>query len=213
MKTFLIIYNKNTKQLIDEYEEIDNPNTTFNNWFFESNISFEVFQNIIAFYFIGSVNKEDRRSGVITFDGINKKLIFNENPLYLVLNEEGVNYVRQSDQNILWDDKYNNYVLVPEDLDELDDEDSYTIVLPLEVVIPSMDAFLEAKTKYHFFISKKGKLFNSEVGTPLKYKSFYKKCKVCGNITLFKIDDMLEGKNVNCIKCNVLVDTKSKKMN
>ena len=208
MKTFLIIYNKNTKQLIDEYEEIDNPNTTFNNWFFESNISFEVFQNIIAFYFIGSVNKEDRRSGVITFDGINKKLIFNENPLYLVLNEEGVNYVRQSDQNILWDDKYNNYVLVPEDLEELDDEDSYTIVLPLEVVIPSMDAFLEAKTKYHFFISKKGKYFNSEVGTPLKYKSFYKKCKVCGNTTVLKIDDMLEGKKVNCVKCNVPVKTK-----
>lgn len=209
MKTFLMIYNQKTKQLIDEYEERNDIRNTFNNWFFESDIAFDLFENLIAFYFIGSVNIEDRKSGVITFDKVNRKLVIVENPLYLIFNEDGLNFIHHSDQNILWDDEYNNYFLSTEKLDETDEDDSFDFVLYLDVVIPLMDAFFEAKTKYHFFISQKGKYFHSSDTKPLKYKSFYKKCKACGNITVLKIDDMLEGKKVNCVKCNFLVKTKT----
>lgn len=65
MKTFLMIYNENTKELIDEYEETNDPQTTFNNWYLESDVSFEVFQNSIAFYFIGSVNIKEN---LVLFD-------------------------------------------------------------------------------------------------------------------------------------------------
>jgi hypothetical protein len=213
MKTFLMIYNENTKELIDEYEEINGPQTTFNSWYLESDVSFEVFQNIIAFYFIGSDKKEIRKSGVIRYDKVNQKLIFTENPFYLIFNDEGLNYVHNSENNILWDDKYNNYVLAPENLKEVDEDELFAFALPLEVVIPSMDAFLEAKTKYHFFISEKGKYLQTNVDKPLKYKSFYKKCKICNRTTVLSIDDMLDGKKFNCRKCNELSKTEIKKMN
>ena len=90
-------------------------------------------------------------------------------------------------------------------MNEIDADDS----LPIDVMIPSMDAFFEVEIEYDYYISQKEKPFCKVDARPIKHKSFYKKCKVCGNITLLNIDDMLEGKKVKCVKCNVLAKTKT----
>lgn len=208
MKTFLMIYNENTKELIDEYEETNDPQTTFNNWYLESDVSFEVFQNSIAFYFIGSVNIEERKSGFIRYDAIKSKLVVKKSILYLTFSDEGLNVIYHRHQNIIWDDKSNNYLLAPDGVEEMDEDELYDFTLPLDILMPNLDAFLEVKRKYHLFVTQNGRNFRRLDTKPLKYKSFYKKCKVCGNITVLKIDDMLEGKKVNCVKCNVSVKTK-----
>ena len=209
MKTFLMIYDENTKELIDEYEEINDPQITFNNWYLESDISFEVFQNLIAFYFIGSIKTEDRKSGFIRYDVMNRKLVVKKSILYHTFYDEGLNVVYHRHRNIIWDDKSNNYLLAPGGIEEIDEDELYDFTLPLDILIPNLDAFLEVKRKYHLFITQNGRNFRRLDTKPLKYKSFYKKCKVCGNITLLNIDDMLEGKKVSCVKCNVLVKSKT----
>ena len=88
-----MIYNENTKELIDEYEETNDPQTTFNNCYLESDVSFEVFQNSIAFYFIGSVNIEERKSGFIRYDAIKSKLVVKKSILYLTFSDEGLNVI------------------------------------------------------------------------------------------------------------------------
>lgn len=208
MKTFLMIYDKNNKKLFDEYEERNDPQTTFNNWFLESDISYDLLKKLVAFFYIGSARKEDRKSGVIKFDPINGKLEFIESPLYFNYYEDGLNFIYYRHQKIMWDDNGNTYLLVPENSDDFDEDELFNLSIPLESLMPSMDAFLEVKKKYHFFISQKGRNILRVDSKPFKYKSFYKKCKVCGNITVLKIDDMLEGKKVNCLKCNVPVKTK-----
>ena len=199
MKTFLMIYDENTKELIDEYEEINDPQTTFNNWYIESDVSFEAFKNIIAFYFIGSVNEEDRKSGVIKFAKVKSKPVTIEMPLYFTLNDDGLNFIYHRNQNILWDDIDNCYLLAPDIIN--DDDELIEFLQPIDVLIPSMDAFFEVKIKYHFFISQRGRNFRRVIAMPLKYKSFYKKCKICKNITVLNINDMIHGKKVNCKKC------------
>ena len=209
MKTFLMIYDENTKELIDEYEEINDPQITFNNWYLESDVSFEVFQNLIVFYFIGSIKIEDRKSGFIRYDVMNRKLVVKKSILYHTFYDEGLNVIYHRHRNIIWDDKSNNYLLAPGGIEEIDEDELYDFTLPLDILIPNLDAFLEVKRKYHLFITQNGRNFRRLDTKPLKYKSFYKKCKVCGNITLLNIDDMLEGKKVSCVKCNDLVKSKT----
>lgn len=211
MKTFLMIYNANTKELIDEYEETNDPQTTFDNWYLESDVSFEVFQNIIAFYFIGSENIKERKSGFIRYNATNKKLFVKKFILYHTFSDEGLNVIYHRHGNIIWDDKSNNYLLAPDGVKEMDVDELYEFTLPLDILIPNLDAFLEVKRKYHLFITQNGRNFRRLDTKPLKYKSFYKKCKSCGNITILNIDDMLEGRRINCKKCNDLVKAITKK--
>jgi hypothetical protein len=42
---------------------------------------------------------------------------------------------------------------------------------------------------------------------------FYKKCKICDNTIVLKIDEMLEGKKVNCTKCKFSKKLATKKVN
>ena len=211
MKTFLMIYDANTKELIDEYAETNDPQTTFDNWYLESDVSFEVFQNLIAFYFIGSVNIIERESGFFRYDAINGRLVNKKSILYHTDSDEGLNVIFHPHRNIIWDDKNNSYLFAPEGIEQIDEDEIYDYTYPIDILIPHIDAFLEVKKKYHLLITQNGRNFRALVNKPLKYKSFYKKCKVCGNITILNIDEMLEGRKINCIKCNDLVKAITKK--
>jgi hypothetical protein len=140
---------------------------------------------------------------------MNRKLVVKKSILYHTFYDEGLNVVYHRHRNIIWDDKSNNYLLAPDGIEEIDEDELYDFTLPLDILIPNLDAFLEVKRKYHLFITQNGRNFRRLDTKPLKYKSFYKKCKVCGNITLLNIDDMLEGKKVSCVKCNILVKSKT----
>lgn len=211
MKTFLMIYDENTKKLIDEYEEINDPQTTFDNWYLESDFSFDVFQNIIAFYFIGSVNIMERESGFFKYDAINGKLVIKKSTLYHTDSDGSLNVIHHRHRNIIWDDKNNNYLFAPDGIEQMDEDELYDNTYPLDILIPHIDAFLEVKKKYHLLITQNGRNFHALVNKPLKYKSFYKKCKSCSNIIILNIDEMLEGTRINCIKCNDLVKAITKK--
>jgi len=202
-----MVYDQRTRELLDEYVGIQDPLTLFNNWFLESNITFNLFKNVIAFYFIGSVNIDDRKSGVITYDKGKKQLDIVDYPLYFKFYENGSNFICYRYQKIFWDDKKNIYLIAPDNMNGTDTDDLADYLLPIDVLIPSMDAFFEVKIEYDFYISQKEKPFYKVDARPIMHKRFYKKCKICDNSIVLKIDEMLKGKKVNCIKCEV-----SKKM-
>ncbi len=213
MRTFLMIYNKYTKELIDDHEESNDPQTAFNNWFLESTITFDLFQDVIAFYFIGSVNIDDRKSGHIIYNNDKQQLDFIDYPLYFKFYEKGSNFICYRYQKIYWDDKNNFYLIAPDNMNEIDTDDLADYLLPIDVVIPSMDGFFEVEIEYHYYISQKEKPLCKVDARHIKHKRFYKKCKICDNTIVLKIDEMLEGKKVNCTKCKFSKKLATKKVN
>ena len=212
MKTFLMVYDQRTRELLDEYVGIQDPQTLFNNWFLESNITFDLFKNVITFYFIGSVNIDDRKSGLIIYNNDKKQLDIIDYPLYFKFYEKGSNFICYRYQKIFWDEKKNIYLIAPDNMNGIDTDDLADYLLPIDVLIPSMDAFFEVKTEYHFYISQKEKPFCKVDARPIKHKRFYKKCKICDNPIVLKIDEMLEGKKVNCLKCKFSKKMTTKKV-
>jgi len=208
MKTFMMIYHQETKRLIYEYKEINDPLTTFNNWFLANDVSYELFKKIVAFYFIGSGRIEERKSGVIKYDAVKGKLELSESPLYFKYSKVGFNYIYDQHQSIAWNDKEEAYLRIPKNFDDFKEDELYDLSLTLEVLIPSMDAFLEVKIRYDFHVLQVGKNIHRAVPMPLKHKSFYKKCKTCKNINEVKIKNMLSG-DVACEICKVSNQTKN----
>ena len=94
----------------------------------------------------------------------------------------------------------------------IDTDDLADYILPIDVVIPSMDAFFEVEIEYHYYISQKEKPFCKVDARPIKYKRFYKKCKICDNTIVLKIDEMFEGKKGNCLKCKISKKMATKKV-
>jgi hypothetical protein len=210
MKTFMVIYHQDTKVLFSEYEEINHPIATFNSWYLETDVSYDLLKKLVVFYFIGSTHNEERKSGEIKFDAVIGRLELSESPLYFNYSEEGLNFIYYQHQKIMWHDKENTYLLVPENSDDFDEDELYDFSLPLEPLMPSMDAFLEVKTKYHFFISQRGRNILRVDPKPFKYKSFYKKCKTCKNVNVVTIENMINGR-VTCNVCEPSKQTITKK--
>jgi hypothetical protein len=210
MKTFMMIYHQDTKVLISEYEEINDPIATFNSWYLESDVTYDLLKKLVVFYFIGSTRNQERKSGMIKFDAVLDRLEFNESPLYFNYSEEGLNFIYYLHKKILWDDKHNIYLLVPENSDDFDEDELYDFSFPLNPLMPPMDTFLEVKIKYHFFISERGRNILRVDPKPLKYKSFYKKCKTCKNVKEVTIENMINGR-VNCNICELSKQTITKK--
>ena len=82
MKTFLMIYNNRTKRLIDEYENENDPNTTFGNWILEdyNEFTFEDLKEQSIFYFIGSDIQNEREAGVIQYNSEKNRMEFKNHP-------------------------------------------------------------------------------------------------------------------------------------
>jgi hypothetical protein len=204
MKTFLMIYNSKTRELLDEYEEFNDPIGAFNTWYFEGIVetSFEDLNEIIVFYFTGSENIELRKSGILEFEKNTGRMKNIEHPLYHVFYDDGINCVYHNSKHIIWSNNRNSYMLSLIKNDEVYelDEDLDDFSLPLEVLIPPMELFTASRIKYHFYSKERGRIHTRFEHMPLQLNRFFKKCKSCKNNTVLEIENMVSGR-FSCSEC------------
>lgn len=204
MKTFLMIHHKVKGKLLYEYEEKNDPISTFYNWYFNSDVDipFEKLNEIKVFYFTGSEKIEDRKSGILEFDSIEMKMANIEYPLYHIFYDEYFNCIYHHSQHIIWCNNTNSYrlsIVKNNDLEEFDDLDDFS--LPLDIVIPPMELFNLSKRKVNFFSRERGRKHIRFEHNPLIVKSFYKKCRSCKCNSLLDIEEMVNGK-FSCKVCH-----------
>jgi len=87
MKTFLMIYDRETLELLDEFEGNSSPLETFEQWFLELSTEIPNFKinKIFVFYFTGSNIIDQRVSGLIVYSTNYKNMADLDYPLYHIL--------------------------------------------------------------------------------------------------------------------------------
>jgi hypothetical protein len=205
MKTFLMIYNSRTRELLDEYEEFNDPLGAFNTWYFEGimDTSFEDLKEVIVFYFVGSKKIKERKSGFLDYNKETGNMNVNDYPLYHILYDDDFNTIYHYSQKISWCDYSNSYFLsIKNDVKFTEfDEDIDDFLVPLEVLIPPLELFTSSNVEYHIFYKERGRIHLRFEHRQLLLNSFYERCELCGNDVLLDIEEMGRGE-FSCKFCS-----------
>lgn len=197
MKTFLMIYDRETLELIDEFEGDSSPLETFEQWFLELGTEIPNFKinEILVFYFTGSNNIEQRVSGLIVYSTNDKNMIDLDYPLYHILRGEGFNSIYGKTEHVLWCEKSNSYYLSLNKACEVFDfdVDLDETAIPLEILIPPLDHFWGTNIEIHIYSIQRGRKYLRFEHKPLVFNKFYHICENCDELIPLEIDSMIDG--------------------